>query len=80
MATGRRQRVELEKAVDRAFGSSREAETYELVLALSTFTSRPRALPGYDRRYVDTDRSDPLAPSRLSTQPRHTPIRREIYE
>lgn len=32
----------LEKVVDR-FGSSREAETYELVLALSAFTGRPRA-------------------------------------
>lgn len=39
---GDHERNTFEKVVDR-FGSSREAETYELVLALSAFTDRPRA-------------------------------------
>lgn len=72
------------------FGLSREAETYELVLALSAFTRRPRSP-------LDTIAvSIPIVPPRsrsalpgaylrihaahVTHTRRHTPIRGEIYE
>ena len=85
----------LAESVDR-FGLSREAETYELVLALSAFTRRPRSLLDTIAVSIPIVRSFVRFPPRpRSALPRaylrihaahvthtrwHTPIRGEIYE